>query len=179
VDQLPTFGDALAQLRCLLGEHGLPTDVAWVFREDWYSTGPSSHRVIWPLPRENEDHARCLYDSGGDRGLVELQAVFFVDESSVVNVFAPDTHEIQGWNRGLRLSIRQPFTSAGAVRAAGLWRWHRITPGYRRFQRLEPFVSQRRDVVLQGLSSKRLEPTGLSGALTREAGRAGGSSAKR
>jgi len=159
MDRLPEFDDALDQMRCFLRNQGRPSNVLWAFREDWYSTGASCHRVIWPLPGDNEGFARTLYEAARRRGLVEVQAVFCAHGSSVCVVIAPDPDEIQGWNSGLKLAIREPFVSALTVTTPVRWRCHRIMPAYRRFQRFETSVPERKRIVRERLSNKPLQPT--------------------
>jgi hypothetical protein len=159
MEPLLQFDEAVVRFGQFLDEQDCPAKIQWAFRDDWYSTGPSSHHVAWPLPANNEGGARHLYDAGRDRGLVELRAVFFVSETCVAIVVAPERDEIQGWNRGLRLSIPQPFTDARPVRSRTVWFWHRITPGYRRFQRHSAFAPLRADHARETLSNMALRPT--------------------
>jgi hypothetical protein len=147
MEKIPSFAEAVEGLKNLLRAECQPDEIVWAFREDFYSIGPSQHRVAWPLPPENVFHARSLFDAGLTRGLVELQALFSVGSHTVVNVLAPMPDEIQGWDHGLKLAICQPFVPADTV-ARGLQWWpHRLRPAYFRFQRYQDFISRRNNTA--------------------------------
>ncbi len=143
MEQLPVFDEAALELQRFLRAQGHSDDIAWAFREDWCSSGPSCHRVVWPLSADNEQLARALYLAGCGRGLVELKAVFSVEDRSVATVIAPQPDEVQGWSRGLKLAIHEPFVHAAPIKPGFAWRLHRLTPAYRRFQRHETSIPRR------------------------------------
>jgi hypothetical protein len=155
--QIPSFAEAVEGLQRLLRAEGQPGEIVWAFREDLYSISPSQHQVAWPLPPENAVHARNLFDVGRACEIVELQALFSVGSCTVANVLAPMSDEIQGWARGLKLAVRQPFVPATAV-TGGLRRWtHRVRPAYFRFQRYQDFISQRDSIAREKPSNPWVE----------------------
>jgi hypothetical protein len=137
----------VAGFRDFLRTEGRPAEIAWAFREDFYSVGPLRHRVVWPLPPENEVHARALFIAGQSSGLVELAALFHVGERTVATVFAPDPGAVQGWSHGLKLSAHLPWVAARPISNGLAWRFYRVLRSYRRFQRIAGFVARREDIA--------------------------------
>jgi hypothetical protein len=143
MNQIVAFDEAVLDFQKFLQSENHPNDVVWAFRQDWYSVSPSRHWVMWPLPAENEEYARALFQTGRDCGLVEMLAEFSVGAQSVATVIAPFPDEIQGWSRGLKLAIHEPLVPATAVGSRIAWRFHTCGPAYRRFQRYRTAVPER------------------------------------
>lgn len=140
---IPDFDDAEYQLKDFLTRHQLPSSITWIRPEDSYSTAPDRHVVVWPSP-QGRTEARRRFDIGREQGLVGLDALFQVTDQNVVDrtvatVITPRPDQIQGWPRGLKLSIRRPFVQAEVVLPGLPWLLHRLRPAYRRFQRASPF----------------------------------------
>jgi hypothetical protein len=86
--------------------------------------------VRTPQSPENERLARKVFDGGRANGLVEILAVAKVQGVVATTVWYPKepNEEVQGWDRGLKLAIRDPLTIAKAV-----WRDRRGVPSVRSF----------------------------------------------
>lgn len=157
MEKIPSFAEAVESLQDLLRAERQPDEIVWAFREDLYSVGPSQHRVAWPLPPENVVYAHSLFDVGRAREIVELQALFSVGNYTVTNVLAPLPDEIQGWARGLKLAVCQPFVPATAIIGGLRWWTHRVRPAYFRFQRYQDFISRRDSTARGKLSNAWVE----------------------
>jgi hypothetical protein len=76
--------------------------------------------------------------------LVEISAVAAVEDYMAATIWFPKLpdEEVQGWNRGMKLTICQPLSNARAV--ATLW-WHllMLLPRFRRYQKTKSFIGTR------------------------------------
>jgi hypothetical protein len=136
------LGDSFKRerFRNFLRELGHQSDVVWTFREDFYSIPGSRTWIRWPLPDANAAVAARCFEAGRGRGLVEIAALFRVGASLAATVFAPAPDEIQGWDRGFKLSVRSPVDEAVPVSNGLLWALHRRRSAYANFQRRDTFV---------------------------------------
>src|SRR5262245_17085882 len=100
-----------------------------------YETGG---RVVlrWPVPAVNADLAARVYADGRKRGLIQLMAVAELPGLTVASAWFPKLphEEVQGWNRSLMLSVRDPLPRGSRV-PSFLWFSVRVTPRYRWYQR--------------------------------------------
>jgi hypothetical protein len=143
VDHIPSFKDGVEQFRSFLRNLGHDGNIVWTFREDFYS-GSNSHMWIrWPPPDVNAAVAARCFEAGRSRGLVEIAALCCVGASVAATVFAPAPDEIQGWNQGLKLSVRTTLTQAEPVSSGLLWAFHRRRPECVHFQQRDTFVHSR------------------------------------
>jgi hypothetical protein len=147
-DDVPDFPGAILRFRSFLAEQSHPTEIVWAFREDLYS--PSGRfRVRFPLPPENESLAMRVYESGRMRGLVQIYALCRLPFAVVANIWFPATPEevVQGWDRGLKLSINTPLTEAKPIHSSLAWRLRTFLPIYRLYQEHAGFVALRSSVA--------------------------------
>lgn len=144
---IPSFTEACSEFQAFLRDQGAPTRLQWVFREDFYSFGPSHHCIRWPVPSENASLAAALFEQGRSRGLVELTARFSIGSAVAVSVLAPQPDEMQGWSQGFKLCKLTPFAEATPVLSALRWAMHRWRAPYQRFQKYSEFVPCRQSAA--------------------------------
>ena len=138
MNDIPDFEDALAQFCSFLIENGHSADVFWVFRDDVWKLSPTDVRVRYPSSVESAALAHKVFSEGRDRGLVEIHAIATVADKIAATVWFPKypNEAVQGWNRGMKLSISEPLPHAktvGALRWSLLW----LLPRFRHYQRAE------------------------------------------
>src|SRR4051794_36272787 len=135
MNEIPEFHFAVSNFHRFLGEHGHSEPLVWVFRDDLWFRKPDHVLVRFPPSAENNLLAKSVYDQGRARGLVSIEAIAVAGGHIVASVRFPKCPEesVQGWARGLRLSLRQPFSVAKVV-SGRLWRIVRHLPAYRRYQ---------------------------------------------
>ncbi len=158
---VPQFDDAVSQLRRFLADEAYPSEIVWVFREDLYS--PSGRfRVRFPPPPENEALARRVFEAGRARGLVEVSALCRLLSAVAATVWFPanSDEEVQGWSRGLKLSIARPLAEAKLVRSPLSWRLRQLLPAYRLYQDHAAFVASRTRVAAQSGAAADTAPHG-------------------
>jgi hypothetical protein len=64
----PNFDGALARFRAFLKQNNYPENVVWVMTEDILLTGKRFIYVRVPIPAENEERIRRMYDDGVTQG---------------------------------------------------------------------------------------------------------------
>ena len=131
--KIPPFSEAVSKFRGFLAKRDHPTELAWVFREDFYSVSLDRYVVVQPIPDRNEGLVRTYYEAARERGIVQLRALFQIGEVAAVSAWSPAevAEEVQGWSRGLKLSVAAPFVAAKTVESPFAWRLHRWTRAYR------------------------------------------------
>jgi hypothetical protein len=141
MNDIPNFEDALTSFRQFLAEQGHPTNIVWVFREDIWKRSPLSVVIRFPSQRKNLALAQKVFDEGRRKGLVDVHAIATVGEKVAATIWFPKftDEEIQGWNRGMKLSVAEPLPSAEIV---GQLRWllFRLRPQFRHYQRVDLWV---------------------------------------
>ena len=144
MSEIPTFDDAAADFRRFLTSRGLGESLVWVFREDLCIRSPLRALVRMPPHAASGDLARKVYDEGRARGLVSITAVAKLKDAVATTVWYPkrSDEEVQGWNRGLKLSINEPLPTAFAVPPVA-WRVMEHLPWYRWYQAHGWFVGTR------------------------------------
>jgi hypothetical protein len=75
-----------------------------------------------PSQPENFALAKKLFNEGRRKGLVDVHAIAIVGDAVAATVWFPRTSndEIQGWARGMKLTIAKPLLRA---RVFGSFRW--------------------------------------------------------
>ena len=138
MNDIPDFKDAVASFEHFLAEEGHPSQILWVFREDIWRRSSSDVVFRFPSQIENLALAQRVFAEGRKKGLVDVHAIASVDDKVVATVWFPKFahEEIQGWNRGMKLSIADPLPNAKSV--GGLkWLCFRLQPKFRHYQRWE------------------------------------------
>ena len=137
---LATFEDVLKTFRSFLAEQGHPTNIFWVFRDDLWRR-PASLELRFPSQKKNLLLAQKVFNEGQRKGLVSVDAIARVGDMVAATVWFPkfEGEEVQGWARGLKLSIREPLPVANVVGPLR-WLFFRLTPQYRHYQRFESLV---------------------------------------
>jgi hypothetical protein len=122
VNDIPKFEEAIASFRDFLKRSGFPTDIVWVFREDVWKRSPTDVAIRYPPEENNFVLAQKVFAEGRERGLLEVHAIARTSDKIAVTVWFPRSvdDELQGWNRGMRLSIAEPLPRANIV---GRFRW--------------------------------------------------------
>jgi hypothetical protein len=144
MNEIPEFHFAVSNFHRFLEEHGHSEPLVWVFRDDLWFRKPDHVLVCFPPTTESNLLAKRVYDEGRVRGLVSIEAIAVAGRHIIASVWFPKFPEesVQGWSRGLKLSLRQPLPVAKIV-SGRLWRVVRHLSGYRRYQRNEPFIGTR------------------------------------
>lgn len=122
MNDIPKFEDAVDSFRQFLTNNGHPADVFWVFREDLWKRSPTDVLVRYPAPTNNLALAQKVFAEGRERGLVDVHAIARTANRVAATVWYPKfpDEEIQGWDRGMKLSIAEPFPPAQTI---GHFRW--------------------------------------------------------
>lgn len=93
----------------------------------------------------NTGLARKVFSEGRERGLVEIAAIATAARKVAATVWFPkyEAEEVQGWSRGMKLTICQPLPEA---RIVGVVRWQllNLLPSFRRYQRMAFFIGTRK-----------------------------------
>jgi hypothetical protein len=138
MNEIPDFEDAVASFKHFLTEQGQPSKILWVFREDIWKQSPTDVVLRIPSQIKNLALAKKIFAEGRKKGLVDVQAIASVDYKVATTVWFPkfSAEELQGWNRGMKLSIAEPLPRAKSV---GRLRWlcFRLQPNFRHYQRSE------------------------------------------
>ena len=136
--EIPDFESAVASFRRFLEEQGHPSGILWVFREDIWKRASDDVVLRFPSQAKNLALAKKVFDEGRRKGLVNVHAIATVDDRVAATVWFPKFpgEEVQGWDRGMKLSIAEPLLRAKAV---GAFRWlsFRLHPQFRHYQRAE------------------------------------------
>ena len=140
---IPPFYIALAQFRDFLNRNGASNTIEWVFRDDLCPRG-GEFLICRKVSSENERLAEKIFSEGRRKGLVEISAIAASPRFTAATVWYPrtDRDEVQGWSRGMKVSIAQPLPHAELVSRLA-WRLVRWSPSYRRYQSNEAFVGTR------------------------------------
>ena len=136
-----TFEEAVASLRRFLNENGHPADLFWVFRDDVWKRSPTDVLLKYPVPRENTLLAQKVFDEGRERGLVDVRAVANAAGKVAVTVWFPKfpEEEVQGWNRGMVISIAKPLPRAKTIGTLQWWLFSCL-PRFRHYQKADMFI---------------------------------------
>ena len=157
MNDIPDFEDAVASFRHLLAEEGLPSTIFWVFREDIWKRSPIDVALRFPSQIRSLALAKKVFAEGRKKGLVDIHAIASIDDKVAATVWFPKFtgEEIQGWNRGMKLSIADPLPNAKSVGRL-TWLCFRLQPKFRHYQRCELRVGTKAWAAAQ--SAKGLEP---------------------
>lgn len=109
-----------------------------MFREDIWKRSPSDVVIRFPSQIINSALTKKVFGEGRKKGLIDLYAIATVDDMTAATVWFPkfSDEEIQGWNRGMKLSIAQPLPKAKSVGGL-MWLWFRLHPQFLQYQRCE------------------------------------------
>ena len=141
MDGIPDFAAALVRFRRFLAESGHPTALFWVFREDVWKLSPTDVWVKYPSSTVNVALAEKVFAEGREKGCVEVHAVAAAAGRMAATVWFPKYahEEVQGWNRGMKLSISQPLPRAKTI---GALRWSLLgfLPRFRQYQKTDTSI---------------------------------------
>jgi hypothetical protein len=138
---MSSFEDAVASFRHFLDENGHPTDLFWVFRDDVWKRSPTDVLLKYPVSRDNILLAQKVFDEGRERGLLDVHAVATAAGKVAATVWFPKfpSEEVQGWDRGMKLSLAEPLPRAKTIGALR-WRLFGFLPGFRDYQKADIFL---------------------------------------
>ncbi len=140
-NKIPDFREALTEFHRFLRENGHPTDLFWVFRDDIWKLSPTKVWIKYPPSRQNINLAEKVFAEGREKGLVDVHAVAVAAGQIAATVWFPKYahEEVQGWNRGMRLSISHSLPHAKTV---GALRWSllKFVPRFRQYQTADIFI---------------------------------------
>jgi len=141
MNDIPNFTEALTQFRHVLEEKGHPSDVFWVFRDDICRVSPSEVWVKYPSSRQNVSLAEKVFGEGREKGLVEIHAVAVAGAQIASTVWFPKyaSEEVEGWNRGMKLSMAEPLPPAKTIDALR-WSILGFLPRFRKYQRADTSI---------------------------------------
>lgn len=141
---IPEFATALESFQKFLGDNSLPAPVVWVFRDDTFFPTHDTLIVQSKVGRDNAMLAAKVFEEGRRKGLVQIIALGRDQSRSFATIWFPRLaeDEVQGWNVGLKLGIRQPCPLA---KTAGRVAWFLLqwNPAFRRYQRTYAFIGSR------------------------------------
>jgi hypothetical protein len=141
MESVPEFSEAVESFRKFLATNSLPTDITWVFRDDTWFVAYGRLLVRSQPSSRSPELAAKVYSEGRARGLVEILAIGRGHSHTFATVWFPKftEDEVQGWNVGLKLSVRQPCPLARAVGSVA-WALVRWSPVFRKYQREYTFI---------------------------------------
>ena len=153
MNDIPSFPDAVASFKHFLTEQRLPSKILWVFREDIWKRSPDNVALRFPSQIKNLALAKKVFGEGREQGLVDIHGIATVNDMTAATVWFPKftDEEIQGWNRGIKLSIAQPLPKAKSVGGL-MWMWFRLHPKFRLYQRWELRVGTKAWAATQSVS---------------------------
>lgn len=142
---IPNFPTAVEQFRDFLRRNDVTAPIVWVFKDDLCPRSTTHLLVRNPPPSENASLAEKVFSEGRRRGLVEIAAVASSEQFVAATVWFPRTlaDEIQGWDRGMKLSLIQPLPIADPITFGFTWKMVQWSSEYRRYQRRKAFVGSR------------------------------------
>lgn len=138
MNDIPCFEDAVASFEHFLTEQGHPSKILWVFREDIWKRSSSDLVLRLPSQQKNLALAKKVFREGRKKGLVDVRAIASVDDQVAATVWFPKfpDEEVQGWTRGIKLSIADPLPRAKSVGGVR-WLCFSLQPMFRHYQRSE------------------------------------------
>jgi len=141
MNKIPPFEDAVALFRQFLAQEGCPSEILWVFREDIWKRSPGDVVLRVPSQESNLALAKKVFEEGRRKGLVEVHAISTIEDKVAATVWFPKFtgEEIQGWNRGMKLSKANPLPEAKCL-GKSRWLAVRLQPQFRHYQRCEVCV---------------------------------------
>ena len=144
MNEIPEFEDALTSFREFLTHNGHPAEIVWIFRDDLWKRSLTEVFVRIPSQPKTLALARKVFDEGRTKGLVDVHAIAIADNTVVATVWFPrsDADEIQGWSRGMKLTISQPLLRA---KTFGSFRWWLMSflADFRHYQTWERTIGTR------------------------------------
>ena len=144
MNDIPEFEDALSSFRDFLTQNGHPSKVVWIFRDDLWKRSVTEVFVRVPSQPKNLALTKKVFNDGRRQGLVEVHAVAIAGDAVAATVWFPKTSddEVQGWNRGMKLTISEPLLRA---KTFGSFRWWLFSflRGFRNYQTWERVIGTR------------------------------------
>jgi len=144
VSWIPEFEAAVSQFRRFLADSGCPEEIVWVFRDDiWHASLSRVFMTRTPDSR-NTSLVRKVFADGRRKGLVKIHAVARTDSATVATVWYPkrEQDEVQGWDRGMKLSITEPLPRVTELSVVS-WAIVTCLPRFRRYQRVGSWIGTR------------------------------------
>ena len=131
--EIPSFNEAVKQLKDFLISQNLSPELLWVFRED----------IVWrkqrilikePLPQENESVAESLYESGRQRELgIRLETLCLLGSRPCCYIWLPkdqmDAEYALLLMSNFIISVPTDLKRAESVRSPLIWRAHKLFEG--------------------------------------------------
>jgi hypothetical protein len=141
---IPEFSEAVESFQAFLASNALPTAITRVFRDDTWFVAHDKLIARSEPDGGNAPLAAKVYAEGQAKGLVEIIAIGRAPSHTLATLrfpkFAED--EVQGWNVGLKLAIRQPCPVAWMVGGV-FWSFLQWSPAFRHYQRDYGFIGTR------------------------------------
>lgn len=117
------FDQAIENYTRILAEHDLSPTLLWVFRED-VTVHKRRIYVRWPLPAQNADLAKELYERGRDQGLgLRLDVFCLVDHRPCCYVYVPEDEVDASYAMLSALNMSVPTTPIHAKKVRSPWIW--------------------------------------------------------
>lgn len=144
MSDIPEFEEALLSFGQFLTDNGHPSEIVWVFRDDVWKRSMTEMFVRIPSQRKSRVLAKKVFNEGRKKGLVEVHAVAVAGNTVAATVWFPrtDDNEIQGWNRGMKLTISEPLLRAKTFGSLRWWLFS-FLPRFRHYQTWERIIGTR------------------------------------
>jgi hypothetical protein len=119
-------------------EEDRTAEIFWVFRDDVWKRSRTEILVRYPSDTYNLALAQKVFAEGRERGLIDMHAIAITQNKVAATVWFPKypDEEVQGWNRGMKLSISQPLLRAKTFGPL-CWLVFRFLPRFRHYQKAE------------------------------------------
>jgi hypothetical protein len=145
VTEIPEWPEAEAAFREFLVGHGYAGRVRWVFRDEIYQPNPVRMIAVRRSVAGTTELAVKVFGEGRAKGLVEIAGLAQSDDRTLATVWFPKYpgEEVQGWTRGLKLTVRSPLARASIV-STFTWAVIMLLPSYRRYQAAATFIGSRK-----------------------------------
>jgi len=130
----PSFDVAVDGFKEFLSANEIPTAIQWVFREQMYEKR-GAFFVAVPLPHSNTEIAARAYDHGVRQEQIAISAVATFADKAAATIWFPVTEQDrpQGWENGLRYTIRQPLHLVRELPVGWRWSLHQMSRAFRRY----------------------------------------------
>ena len=146
--KLLAYNDAVLASQEFITSKSKSIELRWIFREQIFQ--PNQSRMYIHLPKNGrmQHLAEKAYNHGRKRNIVEMKVIAYLEELSVVTVWYPQTDRDipQGWDHGLKFSIRMNMSQVKIICSNLQWKFYELVPAYRRYQKYESFILPARSI---------------------------------
>jgi len=140
-DEIPKFSDAVENFKKFLGSESKPTELCWVFRDDFYQTDYKTFCLKFPLLNDRGELAKKAFENGRKENLVRVDALCSIESYAISTIWYPITEldRPQGWDHGIKLCINSYFGPGKRIKSDFHWNIIKLSFAYRRYQKYDSF----------------------------------------